>query len=177
MRALLLAAVLFLCAVPAAQAHGSGPARVVPVTAGPYRLLVSFYDDPPRTNRSLPYSVDPAPGMALGGGRLQLTATAQPAQRVNAVPVRASVGAHDEVPGGVSGQARLPVAGAWSLHLDIQGPLGPAQADVPLQVAPPPAIPVWLGWLVGLLPVWGLLGFILVQTCSAWRAGGLRLED
>jgi hypothetical protein len=27
--------------------------------------------------------------------------------------------------------------------------------------------------MIGLVPVWGLLGFVLAQAYRAWRAGGL----
>ncbi|HEX6292402.1 MAG TPA: hypothetical protein VFZ66_24665 [Herpetosiphonaceae bacterium] len=29
---------------------------------------------------------------------------------------------------------------------------------------PPPTMPLWLGWLIGLVPVWAILGYI------GWRA-------
>lgn len=174
----LLAFTLVLSTRPGtALAHGTGPARTVPVTAGSYRLEVLLYDEPVRAGREFSFSVDPVPGSLAPGERLQLVATATPAARVNAVPVRAGVGPHLDGPGGVAGQIYLPVAGSWTLRLDMQGPLGTAVAEVPLLAAPPPAIPIWLGWLIGLVPVWGLLGFVLTQAWSAWRAGGLVLEE
>ncbi len=176
----LLAAVLVL-ALPVggvlARAHPSGPARSVPVTAGPYQVIVSFYDDPPRTGRALAFSVDPIAGVQLPG-RLQVAARAEPGPGTNAVPVRASVGAHAEVPAGVAGTVTLPVAGAWVLVLDFQGPLGQARAQVPLQALPPPAIPRWLGWLIGLVPVFALVGVLAGESWRGWRRGGLgRLES
>jgi hypothetical protein len=172
-----LYALCVLAAPGAALAHGVAPAKTIPIQAGPYHLLISFYDDPPRAGQALRFSVDPASGGP--SGRLQVVATAVPGTSVDAVAVRGTVGAHDDVPSslagaaGVAGQVRLPVAGVWSLRLDIQGPLGAARAEVPLRVVGPPAMPLWLAWAVGLLPVWGLLGFVLVQAWAAWRAGGL----
>jgi len=159
-----------------AGAHPAGPARSVPITVGPYQVLVSFYDDPPRAGRALAFSIDPAPGVQLPG-RLQVAARAEPGPGTNAVPVRASVGAHAEVPAGVAGTVNLPVAGSWTLVLDFQEPLGPARAQVPLRALPPPAIPPWLGWLIGLLPVFALVGVLAGQSWLGWRRGGLEGLD
>jgi hypothetical protein len=35
---------------------------------------------------------------------------------------------------------------------------------VPVLAAAPPAIPEWLGWAVGLLPVWAIIVFVLAQA-------------
>jgi hypothetical protein len=170
------AALLVLASAAPVLAHPAAPARVVPVTTGGYRLLVAFYDDAPRAGSTLWFSVEPAPGTPAPGARLHLTAQAVPAFGVPAAPVPATVGQHDHEPLGVAGQVILPVGGSWTLRLYLDGPLGNASAGVPLQVAAPPAIPRWLGWAVALIPVWGLLGFLLGQVRGVWRAGDLSLE-
>jgi hypothetical protein len=35
-------------------------------------------------------------------------------------------------------------------------------ADVPIIATAPPAIPDWLGWLIGLIPLYGLLIFLVM---------------
>jgi hypothetical protein len=34
---------------------------------------------------------------------------------------------------------------------------------VPFQATAPPPIPDWLGWLVGFVPFYGLIGFLALQ--------------
>ncbi len=67
------------------------------------------------------------------------------------------------VPGGVQGAAEVPVQGDWSLAIAVDGPRGPAQAAVPFPATAPPAIPDWLGWLIGFVPFYGLVGFLVLQ--------------
>ena len=62
-------------------------------------------------------------------------------------------------PGSYTGEVSFPVRGAWDLQLHASGPEGEATADVPITVAAPSAIPVWIGWLIGLSPLVGLAWF------------------
>jgi hypothetical protein len=143
----------------AATTHGSRPATVVRVDAGPYPLQVSLYTDPARAGFAVPFVIAP-----IGQpGDLTFAVTSQPGPGVSATPVSDGVGADPAVPGGVQGSAEVPVQGAWSLAIAVHGPRGPGQAAVPFQATAPPAIPDWLGWLIGFVPFYGLIGFLVLQ--------------
>jgi hypothetical protein len=60
----------------AATQHGSTPARVNHVTAGPYRFTVSLYDDPARAGFALPFAIAPQGG-ANGSWAYQVTSVPQ----------------------------------------------------------------------------------------------------
>jgi hypothetical protein len=143
----------------AATTHGSQPARVVQVDAGPYPLRVSLYTDPARAGFAVPFAI--APADAAGG--LTFAVISQPGPGVSATAVNDGVSADAGVPGGVQGAAEIPVQGPWTLDIVVDGPSGPAHVAVPLKATAPPAIPDWLGWLIGFAPFYGLIGFLLLQ--------------
>jgi len=143
----------------AATVHGSQPARVVQVQAGPYPLRVSLYTDPAHAGFAVPFSIAP---VGRSGG-VAFAVTSRPGPGVDATPVTDGVGADPAVPGGVQGSAEVPVQGSWSLDVTVDGPSGPGEVTVPFQATAPPAIPDWLGWLIGFVPFYGLIGFLIVQ--------------
>jgi len=51
------------------------------------------------------------------------------------------------------------VQGAWRLEIEVNGAAGVGTVSLPIEVAGPPAIPIWLGWLIGLSPMLGLAWF------------------
>ena len=65
------------------------------------------------------------------------------------------------------------VIGAWNLHLALDGPSGPAPVDVPVAVAGPPPIPVWVGWLISLSPLYCGILFVIWQVRDLRRRGAL----
>jgi hypothetical protein len=137
----------------------SRPARVVQVAAGPYPLRVSLYTDPARAGFAVPFVIAP-----IGGtGGLTFAVSSQPGPEVPATPVNDSVSADPGVPGGVQGAAEVPVQGAWSLDIVVDGPRGPGDVAVPFQATAPPAVPDWLGWLIGFVPFYVLIGFLALQ--------------
>jgi hypothetical protein len=142
-----------------ATTHGSQPARVVQVDAGPYPLRVSLYTDPARAGFAVPFAIAPV-GQT---GRLTFAVTSRPGPGVSATPVSDGVSADTSVPGGVQGAAEVPVQGTWFLEVAVDGPLGPGSAVVRFQATAPPAIPDWLGWVIGFIPFYGLIGFLALQ--------------
>ena len=143
----------------AATTHGSQPARVVDAVAGPYPLRVSLYTDPARAGFAVPFAISPV-GQP---GELTFAVTSQPGPGVSAMPVSDGVAADPSVPGGVQGAAEVPVQGTWFLAIAVDGPRGPASTVVRFHATAPPAIPSWLGWVIGFVPFYGLIGFLALQ--------------
>lgn len=139
----------------AATLPGSTPARTVQVKAGPYPLTVNLYKDPANAGYALPFTISSPQARSL-----TFDASTVPAESVDATPVHASLTA---TANGAQGTAEITVQGAWILQVDVNGPAGPGTALVPINATAPPAIPLWLGWLIGLIPLYGLLLFLLMQ--------------
>src|SRR5229473_8512544 len=112
----------------AATTHGSIPKRVVHVTAGPYALTVSLYDDPANAGFALPFAIAP---QQLVNGHLTFNVSSIPGKAVHATPVRASIGPDPNVPGGIQGDAEITVQGPWVLHIVVDGAAGHGVVDVP----------------------------------------------
>lgn len=144
----------------AATTHGSTPARVTDVTAGPYALKVSLYKDPANAGFSLPFAIAPRTPV---NGSLHYDVSSIPTPQVDATPVHASLTPDASVTNGVQGTAEITVQGQWNLHITVTGPQGQATVDVPLQAVAPSPFPSWLGWPIGSIPVVGLLIFLLMQ--------------
>jgi len=144
----------------AATTHGSTPKRVVHVTAGPYALTVSMYDDPANAGFALPFAIAPQQPV---NSHLTFNVSSIPEKAVHATSVRASIGPDPNVPGGIQGDAEITVQGPWVLHIVVDGSAGHGVVDVPLMATAPPAIPGWIGWSIGAIPLIGLLVFLLLQ--------------
>jgi hypothetical protein len=144
----------------AATTHGSTPARVVQVQAGPYPLTVNLYTYPAHASYALPFSIAPQQSIS---GTLIYNVTSIPDQSdVPATPVRASLSPDSNVRNGVQGAAEITVQGAWSLDIIVTGSAGQGEASVPIIATAPPAIPTWMGWAIGFIPLYGLLAFLLI---------------
>lgn len=142
--------------------HGRIPAHVVRVQAGPYPLIVSLYTYPARAGYALPFTVAPAQPV---DGTLSYQVTSVPSHGdVSATAVRASISPDASVHNGIQGAAEITVQGRWTLQITVTGPAGTSQAAVPLiATTVAPAIPGWLAWLVGSVPLYALLVFLLVS--------------
>ncbi|GAC1632179.1 MAG: hypothetical protein NVS4B11_32860 [Ktedonobacteraceae bacterium] len=152
----LLAVLVDLGVSVVATTHGNTPAHVIHVTAGPYPLTLSLYKDPADAGYALPFAITPQ-----AQGALTYNVTSVPAHGIHATPVRA--GLTPDGHNGVNGAAEIPVQGAWTLHITVDGSAGQGEVDVPVTAVAPPAIPLWLGWLIGLIPIYGLFAFLLSQ--------------
>ena len=144
----------------AATTHGSTPARIVHVNAGPYPLTVNLYKDPANAGYALPFSIAPQQSIS---GTLTYDVFSVPAHGMHATPVRAGLSPDANIHNGVQGTAEITVQGNWTLQITVTGPSGTSVANVPIVATAPPAIPLWLGWLIGLIPIYGLLAFLLTQ--------------
>ena len=144
-----------------ATTHGSTPARVVQVQAGPYPLTVSLYTYPAHASYALPFAI--APRQSIAGVLSYDVSSVPDPSDVSATPVRASLSADPKVRNGVQGDAEITVQGKWVLDITVTGSAGSGEAFVPIVATAPPAIPTWLGWGIGLIPLYGLLAFLLWQ--------------
>jgi hypothetical protein len=154
----------------AATTHGSTPARVVQVQAGPYPLTVSLYTYPAHASYALPFAIAPQQPTS---GTLTYTVTSIPdPSDVPATPVRASLNPDSNVRNGVQGAAEITVQGKWALDILVTGSAGRGEAVVPITATAPPAIPTWLGWAIGGIPLYGLLVFLLTQRGRKARKEG-----
>lgn len=156
----------------AATTHGSTPARVVPVQAGPYALTVSLYTYPAHAGYALPFAVAPR---QPGSGTLSYEISSIPDRSdVPATPVRASFSPDSNVRNGIQGDAEITVQGKWTLNIIVTGSAGRGEASVPIITSVPPVVPLWLGWFVGGIPLYGLFVFLLSQRSRrAKRAAGV----
>ncbi len=145
----------------AATTHGSTPARVVHVDAGPYPLTVDFYTYPAHASYALPFALVPQQAVS-GALTYNVTSVPDPSD-VPATPIRASLSPDSSIHNAVQGTAEITVQGGWTLDIVVQGAAGRGEALVPLVATAPPPLPEWLGWTIGLIPLCGLLVFLLLQ--------------
>jgi len=154
----------------AATQHGSTPARVDQITAGPYHFTVSLYDYPARAGFTLPFTIAPQ-GATQGSWSYQVTSLPQGQLQPNgriimsgnrvATPIKDSISPDAQVAGGIQGNAEITVQGQWNLQVVVNGPSGQQTFNVPVTATTLPAIPPWSGWLIGFIPVYGIVVFLL----------------
>lgn len=158
----------------AATTHGSVPERVVRVNAGPYPLVVSLYKYPANAGFALPFAVAPQTPIH---GTLTYDVNSLPGDSVSATPVHASFSTDSAVGNGIQGDAEITVRGPWTLVINVNGPSGPATALVPITATAPPAIPEWFGWLIGFIPLYGLLIFLFMQRSRKKASLAIRRDQ
>jgi hypothetical protein len=144
----------------AAAIPGTTPARVDRVTAGPYNLIVTLYTYPANAGFALPFAIAPAQPV---NGSLNYHINSLPGTNVHANPVRATFSAASNIHDGIQGAAEITVKGPWTLQVQVDGPAGQGIANVPIMATAFPAIPPWLGWLVGFIPFYVLIIFFVLQ--------------
>jgi hypothetical protein len=161
-----LAAALLALVPTIALAHPGSPAVVHTVKAGPYTLDVMFYAEP-RVGQAIPITirVRGSDGSTLTGERVELRVFARPGLGTDATPVQARIYPDPDNPGLFAADPTVPVVGAWLIELWANGPQGSGTTTIPITVSGPSAIPIWTGWLIGLLPLIGLIWFAWWQ----WR--------
>ncbi len=154
---------LLLFLVAAFTAAGSSPLATQDAQVGPYRLLLSFYSLP-RVGQQINMTIQSkTPGQQVQFSQVVLN----PAPGTDANTVRASINPDADNPSVYDVNVTPPVRGQWLLHLTVKGSSGSVTGNIPINVAGPPVIPIWLGWLIGLLPLPLLIAFIWLQV--NWR--------
>ena len=142
----------------ASTTHGNTPKRVVHVMDGPYALTVNLYDYPANAGFTLPFSIQAQPAEQITYSVFSI-----PTGDIPATPVRASIGPDANHVGGIQGDAEITVQGPWVLRIAVQGSAGSGTVDVPIVATAPPAIPLWLGWFIGAIPLIILILFLVMQ--------------
>lgn len=155
----MLLALVFLCSTPALAASSDTPARSETLQAGPYTIVVGLSNDPPIVDQSFTITVSSHETASLSG-----TLLAQPGAGTDAIPAHTPLTADARKTQMLIGTLRLVVRGAWTLVVSLHGPCGPGSAHLDVTVTAPGAIPVWLGWIIGLLPLIGCVWLIWQQA-------------
>lgn len=154
---------LAIAAIIVLTAGGASPLATQRATIGPYTVLLSFYSLP-RAGQAVSMTIEPA----ISGESLQFSqARLNPAPQTDANPLAVVITPDIEGKGVYDVQVTPTITGKWLLHLRVQGAEGVVVGDIPINVAGPPAIPTWLGWLIGLVPLPFILAFIGYQVY--WR--------
>ena len=97
-------------------------------------------------------------------GPLTFEVSSIPGTGVIATPIHAASFTLDpNVRDEVQGSAEITVQGMWDLLISVDGPQGQGVIAVPVMATAPPAIPLWLGWVIGLIPLFGLFAFLHLQ--------------
>jgi hypothetical protein len=154
--ALVVTGIAFYLIVLASTIHGA-PVRFVETTAGAYHLKVAFFNNPINAGDAIPFAIA-APGTQ---GSLRYTVTATPGPGVSGTLTQSDsdINAQQSTPYGKPGSITFVTRGDWTMHIVVNSSAGQGQADIPITAVAPPAIPAWLAWNIGLLPVYGLLVF------------------
>jgi hypothetical protein len=158
--ALIVTGIAFYQIVLASTIHGA-PVRFINAQAGPYPLKLALYNDPINAGDAIPFAIAVASGAR---GPLTYQVTASPGPGVPGSLAQGDVNMQQSTAYGVPGSITLVTRGPWTLHIVISGPAGQGEAVIPLTAVAPPALPAWLAWNIGLLPLYGLLLFWVAQT-------------
>ena len=154
-------ALLFLCSVPTLALASSGkPARSETLTAGPYTIVVDFSEDPPIVDQDFTLTIHNQENAQLVG-----TLLAEPGLGTDAIPAHAPLMPDNGNAHILTGTLHLVVRGAWNIAVNLNGPHGRGSATFDVTVTAPNAMPPWLGWTIGLLPLIGCVWLIWQQ----WR--------
>lgn len=86
---------------------------------------------------------------------------AEPLRGTSATPVKINLTANSD---GKSwdGKMSIPISGRWSMKITAEYPGGKGNGTTIISVSPPPALPNWLAWTLGLAPVIIFVAFIVV---------------
>ncbi len=140
--------------------HG-GPARVVHTSAGPYQLAVTFYSDQANPGYAFPFALSVQHEPAA---RITYALSAIPGHGIDAPVAVADISQHQNGPDGVPGSVNIVQQGPWTLHIIVSGPQGTGQVSLPLSAAHPPVMPMWMAWVIGLLPLYSLVIFMVIMA-------------
>ncbi len=154
----ILACIAVFAMFPALAWASGSPASTETLIAGPYVIDVNLYQDPPVTDQSVEITVVPHEDSLRLSGRILMI----PGLGTDAVELHSNLVPLDQT-GTLVSTLRMPVRGAWQIVIQLNGPRGEGEANFPVRVAGPGAIPVWLGWLIALTPLLAIAWMIWHQ--------------
>lgn len=161
LRKLVLSAALVLALSPmTAVAHEerAEAAHTQPIQAGPYSLTVKYDQWPLRSEHSYRFVIEPVDGLA--GKTAKFTWVPAPGTAGKAFgPV--TLGTYPGIEGAWALEfPALMAPGQWQWEIEVDGHHGKGVGrSEPFTVLDPPAVPLWLGWILGLFPLYGILWF------------------
>lgn len=173
-RSLWLGVVLLLALPAGASAHlGHQVSHVERVQAGPYEVQIEFSEWPIKAERSLDIVFWVEGG--IEGKRGTLRQIYGELQSGSPAPRRPLVRHPRYRTAWGLDQTIMQREGVWRFEFEIDGPRGKGVGQSPpLPVAPRPGPPAPLSYLIGLLPLLGMAGFL---TMEARRVRRLRPTD
>jgi hypothetical protein len=153
---------LLATALPAGAYEPVNIVHTEHVQAGPYGLTVGFSTWPLRAQQSLDFTFIPDGGIEGKSGTLTMInpAVGKPgrAQPLARHPRKRDVWGLDI--------RALKAPGDWTFQFKLDGPAGPGAGGLRnLQVLQQPGPPMGLSWAISTLPLFALIGLIVV----AWR--------
>ncbi len=160
-------ALLFLCSMPAVALASDKPVRSETFTAGPYTIVVDFSEDPPIVGQDYTLTIHNQENAQLVG-----TLLAEPGPGTDAIPAHAPLTPDNGNVRILTGTLHLVVRGAWNIAVNLNGPQGHGSTNFDVTVTAPNAMPPWLGWTIGLLPLVGCAWLIWQQ----WRYRNMLLK-
>ncbi|HLO02675.1 MAG TPA: hypothetical protein VK191_06175 [Symbiobacteriaceae bacterium] len=160
-KALLLGLLMTLVMPSVALAHGGIPdedKHHESIKAGPYTVVVAMADWPLKALKSNRFIVQPIDGIEGKSATLRLI-PASP--EVYPRTITHTLTPYPGIQNAWAYEfAGMPAAGPWRIEIEVNGAAGKGVAELaPVTVEGPPGVPLWLGWVMGLTPVYGLVWF------------------
>ena len=154
-----LAITLSIIILTSGMAQASnGPAFTRTLAVGPYIVQVNLNQYPPITDQTVNVTVVPQESTLRLSGHLNML----PGLGTDAVPLHSQLSPLNAT-STLTASIRMPVRGAWQIDVQLNGPQGTGEATFPIVVSAPGAMPIWLGWLIGSLPLLCLVWLIWNQ--------------
>lgn len=128
-------------------AASGGPALTETLTAGPYIVDVNLYQNPPESDQLVEVTVVPHETSVPLTGNIVV----KPGLGTDAVPLHFTLAPLNQTSTLVT-NIRMPVRGSWQVVVQLNGAKGSGSASFLITVAGPGAMPVWMAWLIALVP-------------------------
>ncbi len=172
-----LGVLIFVCSILLGtnEAYGASPyetwesAHVERVKVGPYDLTIHYTVWPVRAMTNQRFVIEVEGGIAGKSGRWRwLPKPGGEAAATGYRSLRTYPGINNAWVVDIAGMVD---PGEWRWLFEINGPLGRSIGwSEWYPVGEPPGFPIWLGWVLGLFPLYGLIWFGLREAGRTRRA-------